>query len=154
MGTAGRGWMCPPEPSPERVRVHSNVNLRPGGEGSRCDALCTPFLCAISSCPCSSALGGGNGLGFAVGADWQQMPAAAGELCRLPQAQLTSSFLFSSPRPPCLLPPWPRRGCGARQEEVLRLPGGLRPWRELRWLRGLGWKTGARLSPPVFGGWK
>lgn len=31
-----------------------------------------------------------SGLGFAVGADWQQMLAAVGELCRLPQAQLTS----------------------------------------------------------------
>lgn len=36
--------MCPPAPSPERVHVHSSVNLHPGGQGSSCDALCTPFL--------------------------------------------------------------------------------------------------------------
>lgn len=36
--------MRPPEPSPERVHVHSSVNLHPGEQGSSCDALCTPFL--------------------------------------------------------------------------------------------------------------
>lgn len=35
--------MRPPEPSPE-LHVHSSVNLRPGEQGSSCDALCTPFL--------------------------------------------------------------------------------------------------------------